>query len=102
MTHPPALSALLVRMPLAPLGPGTPMEEVRPGLEADNGTLFGRVSDTNASRACRAGLWLAFGFLDESHAISQELPTPERSLRTLVILSTLLSNDYQRRHLTAP
>jgi hypothetical protein len=29
--------------------------------------------------ACRAGLWLAFDFLDESHAISQELPTAEGS-----------------------
>src|SRR4029079_11488334 len=25
--------------------------------------------------ACRAGLWLAFDFLDESHAISQDLET---------------------------
>ena len=79
MTHPPALSALLARIPLAPLGPGSPMEEMRSALEAEDGTLFGHVSGTDASRTCRAGLWLAFGFLDESHAISQELPTPEGS-----------------------
>jgi hypothetical protein len=29
--------------------------------------------------ACRAALWLAFDFLDESHAVSQELDTPEGS-----------------------
>ena len=29
--------------------------------------------------ACRAGLWLAFDFLDESHTISQGLETPEGS-----------------------
>ena len=55
------------------------MEEMRSALEAEDGTLFGHVSGTDASRTCRAGLWLAFGFLDESHAISQELPTPEGS-----------------------
>ena len=75
----PALPELLARMPLAPLGPGTPMEEVRPILEADDETLFGGMTGRDAVRACRAGLWLAFGFLDESHAISQELLTPEGS-----------------------
>jgi hypothetical protein len=33
-----------------------------------------------AAEACRAGLWLLAGYLDESHSISQQLHTPEGSL----------------------
>ena len=51
-----------------PLGPGTPLEEHRAAIAA-----------ATVSRACRAGLYLLYDFLDESHAISQELPTPEGS-----------------------
>ena len=78
MSSHPALAVLLEKVPLAPLGPGSPMDAMRPALEADDATLFGPVDPTTAN-ACRAGLWLAFGFLDESHAISQELPTREGS-----------------------
>ena len=68
-------ATILANVPLAPLGPGSPVEAMRPALEAE---LFAGL-DREAASACRAGLWLEFGFLDESHAISQELPTPEGS-----------------------
>jgi hypothetical protein len=67
--YPPALAELLSRLPLAPLGPGKPDASVRAALEA--------LSDLSAT--CRAGLWLAFDFLDESHAISQDIDTPDGS-----------------------
>ncbi|MGL4553801.1 MAG: hypothetical protein ACRC33_21770 [Gemmataceae bacterium] len=66
----PALEELLRRLPLAPLGPGRPDPSARPAVEAACAGL---------PAACRAGLWLAFDFLDESHAISQDLETPEGS-----------------------
>lgn len=37
------------------------------------------IVDPTMAQACLAGLWLGFGFLDESHAISQELKTVEGS-----------------------
>lgn len=66
---PPAVAELLRVLPLAPLGPGTPNEAMRPALEA--------LTDLPAT--CRAGLWLAFDFLDESHRISQDVSTPDGS-----------------------
>ena len=62
------VTELLAAVPLAPLGPGKPMEEMRAKLAA-----------LNAPPVLRTGLWLAFNFLDESHTISQELDTPEGS-----------------------
>jgi hypothetical protein len=38
-----------------------------------------QVSGRNMAACCRAGLWLAFDFLDESHRISQELHSVEGS-----------------------
>jgi hypothetical protein len=76
--YPPALAALLSKLPLAPLGPGRPREDMRAEIEAALASIpHGGNADMAA--ACRAGLWLAFDFLDESHAISQELNTPEGS-----------------------
>ncbi len=65
------LDALLNEVPLAPLDRGLPDGAMRPRIEAACAGL---------PPACRAGLWLAFGFLDESHSISQDLATPEGSL----------------------
>jgi len=63
----PAVAALLV--PRVPdLGPGTPNVAVR--------DLLARLDITPA---CAAGLWLYHDYLDESHAISQDLPTAEGS-----------------------
>jgi hypothetical protein len=77
---PPAIAELLRLAPLAPLGPGTPNHEVRGRLEIlDDSAFGGPVADRRMADACRAGLWLAFSYLDESHAISQGLNTAEGS-----------------------
>jgi hypothetical protein len=78
-TYPPAIAALLARLPLAPLGPGAPDLPARETLTALENAAFGRVADSDMAAACRAGLWLAFNFLDESHALSQELHTADGS-----------------------
>jgi hypothetical protein len=84
MTEPtryaPAVAALLEKLPLAPLGPGQPHEAVHGALAALGDESFGpRVADRRMAAACRAGLWLAFDFLDESHALSQGIETAEGS-----------------------
>lgn len=64
----PMVAALLAEPRLPALGPGPPVAAARPALAA-----------VDLPAACRAGLWLLFDFLDESHAISQDLDTPEGS-----------------------
>ncbi|MBA4063712.1 MAG: hypothetical protein C0501_08365 [Isosphaera sp.] len=62
---------------LAALGPGAPDPAAEPALRRPD---LGRpVTDPDAAAACRAGLWLYFDFLDESHRVSQDLATPEGS-----------------------
>jgi hypothetical protein len=68
--YPPAVAALLAADRLPALGPGSPVERLRGGVEAAARELL---------PACAAGLWLLFDFLDESHAISQDLHTPDGS-----------------------
>ena len=65
----PAVAELLAGAPVMPLGCGSPQESARP-----------RLAVIELPPACRAGLWLRFNFLDESHGISQDLHTPEGSL----------------------
>jgi hypothetical protein len=76
MSHYPAeVVALLTPERLAPLGPGTPQEEMRPKLAALSPSLLvPNARDERMAKACLAGLWLYHDFLDESHAISQDLP----------------------------
>lgn len=79
-----------------PLGPGVPHEPARAPLHAlaqallppgsqgaaapGRATLAGRpIVDIEAARCCLAGLWLAHGFLEESHRLSQETDTREGS-----------------------
>ncbi len=78
----PAFAALLHDAPLSLLGPGLPDEARRPALAAlagDDAFAPRRVEDGDMAAACRAGLWLQYDFLDESHAISQDIHTPEGS-----------------------
>ena len=78
----PTVAALLAVPRQAPLGPGSPNLAMRPRLEAlTPEEVFAprRVTDTDAARACLAGLWLYHDFLDESHSLSQELHTAEGS-----------------------
>ena len=77
-SYPPLIAEPLRQMPLAPLGPGSPVREVQSKLEA-LASAFPSGDDRDMTAACRAGLWLAFNFLDESHKISQELETVEGS-----------------------
>ena len=76
-----AVADLLVPPRFAALGPGTPNEEFAVRLQAfDIATdLGGPLRDRNAALACSSGLWLYHDFLDRSHAISQDLETPEGS-----------------------
>ena len=67
---PAAVAELLATSHPVALGPGAPNESLRAKLKAACALL---------PPACAAGLWLRFDFLDESHAISQELHSPEGS-----------------------
>ena len=73
----PSIAALLTPPRVAELGPGSPNEVVRENLRTFEFTQT--VRDPLAARACLAGLWLYHDFLDESHAISQDLDTKESS-----------------------
>lgn len=66
---------------LMPLGPGTPDLAMKPRLAAlDPATMFGAPTrDLVAAKAALAGLWLLHDFWEQSHAIAQELNTPEGS-----------------------
>jgi hypothetical protein len=73
-----AFSELLKEKRLNPLGHGTPNNEARPQLSAmDIGKLFAthKIADENMAQACLAAVWLYHDFLDESHQISQGIPT---------------------------
>jgi hypothetical protein len=73
--------APLLQPRLMALDPGSPNLAMRPHLESlSDLDFFGKpIKDRDMARACVAGLWLYHDFLDESHAISQELHTPEGS-----------------------
>jgi hypothetical protein len=73
----PVFAPLLDAERLNALGPGSPLQAMCPRLEAiDLDRSFPQsVSDRAMARACLAGLWLLYDFLDESHTISQEIDT---------------------------
>jgi hypothetical protein len=78
----PAIAELLREPWVPPLDAAHPNETSRAQLEVLNtGNVFAPhpVRDRLMADACRAGLWLYYHFLDESHAISQELHTPTGS-----------------------
>jgi hypothetical protein len=61
---------------LADLGPGSPNEAVRPKLAAlkiEDAFADQRIVDRDAARVCLSAVWLWHDFLNESHAISQEI-----------------------------
>ncbi|HBI41344.1 MAG TPA: hypothetical protein DDY78_00615 [Planctomycetales bacterium] len=71
---------MLADPPLSPLDSGRPDAARQPFLAAlacDDVFLPRRVANRDMAGACRAGLWLLFDFLDESHALSQELHNSE-------------------------
>jgi len=73
------LSPLIVELAqprLMPLGPGEPNLAMKAKLAAVSPeALFAgkAVRDKDMAASCLAGLWLYHDFLDESHAISQEI-----------------------------
>jgi hypothetical protein len=74
----PASIAALITDRLPELGTGTPNESVQPQLAAltiETAFAGKRVVDRDAARCCISALWLWHDFLDESHAISQEIDT---------------------------
>lgn len=78
----PVFAPLLVEMPPSPLGPGNPLRifhEPLARLTTETAFAHAHVVDESAARACLAGLWLKYDFLDESHAISQEIDSPTGS-----------------------
>lgn len=78
----PTVDRLLLPVRLNELGPGRANEAAREQLAAlspENFCAPHDVRDHSASAACLAGLWLYHDFLDESHALSQELQTVEGS-----------------------
>ena len=92
----PAIAELLREPRLMPLGPGTPDKEalkllmekgVRPQRKSSHlpdtilNELFAphAVRDRDMADSCRAGLWLYFDHLDESHSLSQDIHTPTGS-----------------------
>jgi hypothetical protein len=69
---------LLKEKRLNPLSAGTPNSGVRSQLSAlDIGKNFvpHKIMDENMAQACLAALWLYHDFLNESHQISQAIPT---------------------------
>src|SRR5580698_8226196 len=64
----------LVRPTLPALGPGVPNQAARGALASLTPEgMFTPVADRSMALACISGLWLLHDFLDESHAISQDL-----------------------------
>lgn len=81
-TYGPAVAELLEPEPLCELGPGRPNSSSRERLRSLNpAAIFAgaTVVDQPMADCCLAGLWLLHNFLDESHALSQEIETPTGS-----------------------
>src|SRR5262249_32071178 len=75
----PEIRPLLAEDRLMELGPGSPNVAVKPLLQELTRELPKKAKDREFAQACLAGLWLCHNFLDESHAISQDLDTIEGS-----------------------
>jgi hypothetical protein len=76
-----AVDPVVIGRPPA-LGRGSPNEAARPSLRRLSiESLFEgrRIVDLDAAKGCLAGLWLWNDFLEESHAVSQTIDTPEGS-----------------------
>ena len=55
------------------VGRGTPEPGVASAIEAAADELAGAAQDRDLADCCVAGLWLRFGYLDRSHALSQKV-----------------------------
>jgi hypothetical protein len=80
--YPPAFRELLSADRLFELGPGRPNEQWRDRLQSLTiHELFEpeKVHRADFARACLSALWLYHDFLEESHALSQEIDSVEGS-----------------------
>jgi hypothetical protein len=75
----PPFRALLAENRENDLGPGSPNLAARAQLEQLESLIAPNVKDRKFASGCLAGLWLFHDFLDEAHAISQEIDTVEGS-----------------------
>jgi len=77
----PRLAELLAEPRLSAIGPGSLHPAAKAALRAFDplSDLGGTVVDREAALACHSGLWLYHDGLDESHTISQDLPSAEGS-----------------------
>jgi hypothetical protein len=78
----PVLQPLLAAAPLNELGPGRPDRAIWPKLKSFGwAAVFAPhdIIERDIAEACRAGLYLRYDFLGESHTISQEIETPTGS-----------------------
>ena len=69
-------ATLIASVDACELGPGEPNRSVENQLQAlDESAVFGEqaVVDHDMASCCISGLWLLHNFLDDSHAISQEI-----------------------------
>ncbi|HEX3725872.1 MAG TPA: hypothetical protein VHV08_06500, partial [Pirellulales bacterium] len=74
----PAIAPLIAANTKGALGSGTPNESARAvlaGLDAAAIVAPRQLANRSMAMCCLAGLWLRHDFLDESHAISQEIET---------------------------
>jgi hypothetical protein len=80
--YPPLIAELLAIPHPTALGPGSPNRAAGDRLRGlDPAALFPStpIRDPEMARACLAGLWLRFDFVDESHKISHEIESPTGS-----------------------
>lgn len=75
--YPNEVAELIQNASLCPLGPGKPDPAGFERLQAIqvNSLSDKPVKDREMARACISGLWLLWNFLDESHTVSQDLPS---------------------------
>jgi hypothetical protein len=74
----PVIASLLNEERLSPLGPGRPNTSREGELKrATVDAMFAHagIAESSMAEACRSGLWLYHDFLDESHTISQDIPS---------------------------
>lgn len=75
-------ASLLAEERLMALGPGAPVAGVYPqlsNLDIEQAFKPRTIRDRNSAMACLAGVWLYFDYLNESHAISQQLSASSAS-----------------------
>ncbi len=75
--YPSEIADLIQSAPLCPLGPGNADRSAYDRLQAIGVSSLSDkpLKDREMARACISGLWLLWNYLDESHDISQDLPS---------------------------